>query len=77
MPKVRQSNAADADRVIGPDPLRRVAYSVTEAATILGVSRQFLHLEIRRGRLRSTKIGACTRITAAEIERILGRGPDA
>jgi excisionase family DNA binding protein len=35
----------------------RVAYSITETAQRIGVSRSFLYLEIGRGHIASTKIG--------------------
>ena len=50
----------------------RLAYSPAELAEALGCSRQHIHNLIVRGEIRSIKIGASRRISAAEVTRLLG-----
>jgi len=57
MPKVRES-------------VDRLAYSPTEFAEAIGVTRQHVHNLIARGDLRSVKVGRCTRIPASEATRL-------
>lgn len=60
------SSARDQGRPESPTPFgspahaghERLAYTVEEAALILGVGRDLLYDEIRTGRLRSKKAGA-------------------
>jgi excisionase family DNA binding protein len=53
-----------SDGIVDSEPLphrgapERLAYTVEEAAMILGVGRDLLYDEIRTGRLRSKKAGA-------------------
>jgi excisionase family DNA binding protein len=47
-----------------PEAAERLAYTVEEAAAILGIGRDLIYDEIRTGRLRSKKAGA---------RRIIGR----
>jgi excisionase family DNA binding protein len=49
-----------------------LAYRIEELATLLGVSRSFVYLEIQAGRLRPVKLGRCTIILAEEVRRYLG-----
>jgi len=49
-----------------------VAYSPSEAAAVLGVSRQTVYNLIQRGVLRRYKVGACTRLNAAEVHALIG-----
>jgi excisionase family DNA binding protein len=44
--------------VAGVSHLERLAYTVEEAAAVVGVGRDLLYDEIRTGRLRSKKAGA-------------------
>ncbi len=48
------------------------AYSVAEAAEELGVSQWLVREAIRRGEIRSIRIGKRIIIPAAEIDRFLG-----
>jgi len=52
--------------------LERLAYRPHEAAQSLGVSRQHLYNEIRRGRLRTTMSGRRRLITRAALLEYLG-----
>lgn len=50
----------------------RLAYSPSEAAAALGVSRQHIFNLIARGEIRSALIGRSRRIPATELDRLLG-----
>jgi len=52
-------------------PKERLAYSLKEAAELIGVSEGHLRNEQRRGRLQFIHSGRCTRILAAELIRYL------
>lgn len=56
------------------DKIERIAFSPAEAAAALGCSRQHVHNMLRRGDLRAVKLGRSTRISAAELHRVLGDG---
>lgn len=56
------------------EPVRRLAYSPTEAAEALGCTRQHIYRLMGRGDLHAVKIGRLTRISAGEIERLLSVG---
>jgi len=43
--------------------------SLTQAAARLGLSRETLKVQARRGKLRATKIGNIWTVTAAEVQR--------
>ena len=49
-------------------------YSVSQVAQSLGVSRPTVYRLINGGVLPITKIGACTRISAAALEEAVGKG---
>lgn len=49
-------------------------YSVSQVAQSLGVSRPTVYRLINGGILPVTKIGACTRISAAALEDAVGKG---
>ena len=51
--------------------MQRVAYKPGEVATMTGLSRSFVYQLIRRGDLRSIRIGRAVLIPAREIERLL------
>jgi excisionase family DNA binding protein len=58
----------------------RVAHSVPEVATMLGVSQASIWRAIRRGQLRAVRLGGRTLIVAASIDNLLtatwcGSGP--
>ena len=61
MPDIRDS----VDRAVD-----RLAYSPTEFAEAIGVTRQHVHNLIARGELRAVKVGRCTRIPASEVSRL-------
>ena len=50
----------------------RLAYSVTEAARLTGLSRDLLYDEMRRGHLSYVKVGRRRVITRQHLERFLG-----
>lgn len=52
-------------------PPAKLAYSVKEAAAMIGVSRAKLYDLIRRGLVRATKIDGCTRVRPAALEAYL------
>lgn len=49
----------------------RLAFRVSEAAALIGVSPGFLRLELARGNLRATRLGRRLVLTRAELERYL------
>ena len=49
-------------------------YTVAEVAQSLGVSRPTVYRLINNGILPITKIGACTRISAAAMDDAIGKG---
>ena len=53
----------------------RIAYSPTEAAEALGVTRQTIYALIGRRELRRFKVGRCTRIPVSDVLGLVG-GPD-
>ncbi len=67
----------DQDTAPVRTPVERIAYSPTEAAEALGVSRQFVYNMMAAGLLRSVKLGRARRIPAAEVYALVGGGPDA
>jgi excisionase family DNA binding protein len=58
-------------------PVERAAYTPTEAAHLLGVTRQTVYNLIDRGELRRFKVGRLTRIPVADVLSLVGGGPDA
>jgi excisionase family DNA binding protein len=52
------------------DPARP-CFTVSEAAQYLRISRALLYQLIRKGRIRTVKIGARTIVRGAELERFL------
>jgi excisionase family DNA binding protein len=58
------------------DSLTKVAYSVKEAAVVLGVGNTKLWEEINAGHLRARRLGARVLIPAAEIEAWLAALPE-
>jgi excisionase family DNA binding protein len=57
---------------IPTDPsAERIAYSVDEAAQILGLSRDLLYDQMRRGKLRYLKVGRRRLITRQNLEAFL------
>ena len=51
--------------------MNRMAYSITEAADALGISRGMVYKLIEQGQLKVAKIGRLRRIATAEINRFL------
>ena len=51
--------------------MERLAYSVREAATALGVSSRTIVREIQRGHLSAIRIGKRVLIAQSELERLL------
>jgi excisionase family DNA binding protein len=49
----------------------RMAFRISEAAVLIGVSTAFLRLEIARGNLKATRLGRRIVLTRAELERYL------
>jgi excisionase family DNA binding protein len=54
------------------EPLARRAYTIKEAAEILGLSEPTLFRRIEDGTIRSVKIGAARRIPTTVIDALLG-----
>ena len=63
----------DAPRVPDQEGLTKY-YTVADVARALGVSRPSVYRLINGGVLPITKIGACTRISAAALEEAVGKG---
>jgi excisionase family DNA binding protein len=59
-------------------PAERLAYSVDEAASLTGLSRDLLYDQMRSGNLRYIKIGRRRLITRQDLEQFLEitQGPD-
>jgi excisionase family DNA binding protein len=53
-------------------PVARLAFRVTEAAALIGVSAAFLRLELARGNLTATRLGRRVVLTRVELDRYLG-----
>ena len=53
---------------------QRICLSVAETAAVVGVSQSFVRLEIRRGRLRTTKVGRRRLILRSAITEWLQDG---
>ena len=56
--------------------LERLAYSVTDAAAIIGISRHLLYDAIRNGEITPKRCGARTLITADRLRAYLDGLPD-
>lgn len=50
----------------------RLAMGVREAAAAIGVGKDALYKAIRRGEIRTTKLGSKTLVPVQELERLLG-----
>ena len=55
------------------DPSSRIAFSVTEFATLVSLGRTQIYKEIASGRLHPVKVGKRTLITANEAQHWLER----
>jgi excisionase family DNA binding protein len=55
-----------------PDPAKRLAYSIDEAARLTGLSRDLLYDEMRRGNLAYLKVGRRRLITRHHLQQFLG-----
>ena len=60
----------------GRPSVARLAYSPTESAAALGISRARLYELFRQGDLKAKKIGNRTLILAAELDRFLADLPN-
>lgn len=58
-----------------PEYVERIAYSPSEAAEALGVTRQHVYNLMAAGRLRSVKLGRCRRIPASALDALLDGTP--
>lgn len=66
----QQTDAVDGQ----PDPpAQKIAYSVTEAAFITGLSRDLLYDQMRTGKLAYLKVGRRRIITRQHLEAFLNR----
>lgn len=54
-------------------PFSKLAYSISEFCTLVGLGRTGAFREIRTGRLRAVKVGRRTLIPAAEVRAWLDR----
>jgi excisionase family DNA binding protein len=52
-------------------PTARLAFRVTEAATLIGVSAAFVRLEMARGNMNATRLGRRVVLTRVELDRYL------
>ena len=59
------------------DRLGRLAYSVTEAATVTGLGRTTLYALMRSGTLPSLKVGKRRLIASADLESMIGQARQA
>ncbi len=50
----------------------RLAFSREETADVLGISRQFVDLLIRTGRIRVSRVGARVLVPRSEVLRLAG-----
>jgi excisionase family DNA binding protein len=70
-------DTATSDRTRAPDPrafgLMKAAYSVREAVQLLSVGRTSLYAAVRRGELRSIKLGRRTLFCAPDLAAFLTR----
>ncbi len=66
-PETSQAIAAEPDL-----PGERLAYSVDEAARLIGLSRDLLYDEMRRGHLPYRKVGRRRLITRHHLQQFLG-----
>lgn len=57
--------------------IETLAVGVADLAKALGVSPEFIRLEIRRGRIRPARLGRRVVIPKAEVDRYLLAGTDA
>lgn len=55
----------------GELPATRLAFRVTEAATLIGVSAAYVRLELARGNLNATRLGRRIVLTRVELDRYL------
>ncbi len=55
----------------------RMAFRVSEAAALIGVSSAFLRLELARGNLKATRLGRRIVLARTELERYLATGQSA
>jgi excisionase family DNA binding protein len=49
----------------------RLAFKLTDAAALIGVSEAYLRLELTRGNLNATRLGRRIVLTRSELERYL------
>jgi excisionase family DNA binding protein len=52
-------------------PLPRVAYSLAEVATMVGVSKRVIESQINARALRAKRVGRCLMVTHRDLERWL------
>jgi predicted DNA-binding transcriptional regulator AlpA len=58
-----------------PDTAAKRAFSITEAAQMVGLSRAALYLEMRDGALKARKLRGRTVVLAADIDTYLRNAP--
>ena len=68
------SGQREVNRLGRDSASERLAYSIDETARLLGVSRTTVNVLIRRGELRSVKLGWRRVVPASEIRRLLEQG---
>lgn len=57
-----------------PSPPQRVAYTPAQLAEALGLGEAAVRRYIRVGQLKATKLGGRLFVSAAEVDRVFGRG---
>ncbi len=58
-------------------PVRKLTYTVPEAASMLGISRSTAYECVRRGEIPSLTLGRRVLITRAQLEQLVGPLTDA
>jgi hypothetical protein len=59
------------ERTKNTSSIEPFAFAIADAATACGVSAEFLRLEMKRGRLRPTRLGSRIVVTRTELMRYL------
>jgi excisionase family DNA binding protein len=73
MPKLKQPSTAPA--AVERAPVPKLCLSVPESAISTGLSKSYLYLAMKDGRLNYLKAGARRLIPVSELQAFLGRLP--
>lgn len=69
--RVESISEAPAARQL-PAGIRPAAWRVPDACRLMGISKTTLYELVKRGEIRTKKLGRVTHVTDAEINRVLG-----